>query len=454
MVPSPLSSNRLSSELSSFFHVCSHAAIVPSRRAIMADGHAMTMTVHDKAVRELLAFYQEAGVDAAIGETPVDRLSEPNRATRRRRSRARRPSRAAAGQPRAVAPDLGARARNQRGRAPPSPEAAVMAAREAATTAADLDELRAILERFEGCALRATATQLVFARGNPQARVMFVGEAPGYEEDKSGLPFVGRSGQLLDRMMAAIGLDENSMPTSPTSCRGVRPATARRRRRNRRSACRSSRARSNSPNPDVLVCLGGPSAQTLLNIRDGITKSRGRWYPVPGRHAARSARSRPSTRRSCCAARCRSASPGAISWRSGKRWRVDLACLTRRSRTYGPVAECLHIIAMMNVETQPSPPDQLDRADLGRRGIAALVSLPDASVTAAPHDRERAGMRMLKPRIFRQLRAARSLMSNATSLACGRPDCRHGRRSEAPTRRSRCAVVVGPEDIRPFQHQE
>ena len=168
----------------------------------------MTTTAHDKAMRELLAFYQEAGVDVAVGETPVDRLTEPMPAPPAPEPVRPPPAAARPATPvRTLTPrDLATNA----AAAPPSPDAAVMAAREAATTAATLDELRAILDRFEGCALRATATQLVFARGNPQARVMFVGEAPGYEEDKSGLPFVGRSGQLLDRMMAAIGLDETT----------------------------------------------------------------------------------------------------------------------------------------------------------------------------------------------------------------------------------------------------
>ncbi len=153
-----------------------------------------------------------------------------------------------------------------------------MAAREAATTAADLDALRAIVDRFEGCALRATATQLVFGRGNPQARVMFVGEAPGYEEDKSGLPFVGRSGHLLDRMMAAIGLDEtnayiaNIVPWRPPGNRTPTPQES--------AICLPFITRQiELTNASILVCLGGPSAQTLLNIRDGITRSRGRWYP-------------------------------------------------------------------------------------------------------------------------------------------------------------------------------
>ena len=110
----------------------------------------------------------------------------------------------------------------------------------------------------------------MFADGNPQARLMFVGEAPGREEDLEGVPFVGRSGQLLDLMLAPIGLDR-TRPTSPTSFPGVRPATARRRRRRPRSACPSSLRQIELVNPDILVCLGGPSAQTLLNTRDGIT---------------------------------------------------------------------------------------------------------------------------------------------------------------------------------------
>ena len=88
---------------------------------------------------------------------------------------------------------------------------AVMAAREAARSAKMMEELRAILESFEGCALKATASRLVFADGNPQARLMFVGEAPGRDEDIEGLPFVGRSGKLLDKMLAAIGLDRTTV---------------------------------------------------------------------------------------------------------------------------------------------------------------------------------------------------------------------------------------------------
>jgi uracil-DNA glycosylase len=227
-------------------------------------------TANDKALREILAFYQEAGVDTAIGETPVDRLAEQVAAP----PEPVRPPPAAPPPARTLLPrDLATNAS-----APPSPDAAVMAAREAAATAATLDDLRAMLDRFEGCALRATATQLVFGRGNPRARVMFVGEAPGYEEDKSGLPFVGRSGHLLDRMMAAIGLDEtnayiaNIVPWRPPGNRTPTPQES--------AICLPFIKRQiELSNAEVLVCLGGPSTQTLLNIRDGITKSRGRWYP-------------------------------------------------------------------------------------------------------------------------------------------------------------------------------
>jgi len=152
-----------------------------------------------------------------------------------------------------------------------------MAAREAARSAASLEELRAILDRFEGCALRVTATQLVFAAGNPRARVMFVGEAPGRDEDIEGLPFVGRSGKLLDRMMAAIGLDRskayiaNVIPWRPPGNRTPTPQET--------QICLPFIQRQiELVNPDVLVTLGNPSTQTLLSTKDGIMKARGKWF--------------------------------------------------------------------------------------------------------------------------------------------------------------------------------
>jgi DNA polymerase len=152
-----------------------------------------------------------------------------------------------------------------------------MAAREAAKSAKTLDELRVLLDGFEGCALRATATKLVFADGNPRSRIMFVGEAPGRDEDIAGLPFVGRSGKLLDLMMAAIGLDRTSayianiIPWRPPGNRDPSPQET--------TTCLPFiRRQIELANPDVLVCLGKPSAVTLLDIKDGILKNRGRWF--------------------------------------------------------------------------------------------------------------------------------------------------------------------------------
>jgi DNA polymerase len=117
----------------------------------------------------------------------------------------------------------------------------------------------------------------VFADGNPQARVMFVGEAPGREEDLEGLPFVGRSGKLLDLMMAAINLNRttayiaNIIPWRPPGNRTPTPQES--------QICLPFTLRQiELANPDILVCLGGPSAQTLLNIKDGIKRTRGKWF--------------------------------------------------------------------------------------------------------------------------------------------------------------------------------
>ena len=233
-----------------------------------------------KAARELLAFYLDAGVDALIGEAPVNRMADdivPQGlgATASPEDKKARPLRtespAQLGNLQAAPPRVGLAA------PPASPEAAVMAAREAARTATTLDELQRLLADFEGCTLRATATQLVFADGNSQSRVMFVGEAPGYDEDLAGRPFVGRSGKLLDRMMAAIGLDRTSsyianvVPWRPPGNRTPTPQET--------AICLPFiRRQIELANPDFLVCLGGPSMHTLLGIKDGITRARGRWF--------------------------------------------------------------------------------------------------------------------------------------------------------------------------------
>jgi DNA polymerase len=222
----------------------------------------------EKAARDLLQFYAEAGVDALVGEEPVDRFAEP--AVSPNETVVPAPERGPLAVPAMPASRMPAAA------APPPPEEAVMAARDAAKSAATLDDLRAILERFEGCALRMTAKRLVFADGNPAARLMFVGEAPGRDEDIEGLPFVGRSGKLLDLMLKAIGLDRtqvyiaNIVPWRPPGNRD--PAL------HETAICLPFIQRQiELVDPQILVCLGKPSTATLLGVTDGIRKTRGRW---------------------------------------------------------------------------------------------------------------------------------------------------------------------------------
>jgi len=230
-----------------------------------------------RAAREILGFFVEAGVDVCLGDAPVDRFADPAPAVREA------PPVAAARVAPAIRREPLAVPREQAGpsplpgTAPVAPDAAVMAAREAAQRATSLDALRAMLEGFEGCALKQTAKRLVFADGNPQARVMFVGEAPGRDEDLEGLPFVGRSGKLLDRMMAAIGLDRRSayvaniIPWRPPGNRTPTPQEA--------AICLPFiRRQIELSGAEILVCLGGPSALSLLGVKEGILKSRGRWF--------------------------------------------------------------------------------------------------------------------------------------------------------------------------------
>jgi uracil-DNA glycosylase family 4 len=221
-------------------------------------------------VQQLLAFYLEAGVDCALADEPVDRLAEPDAVLPAAPPREVVPPRPLRETP-AVMPAV------PRSEITVAPEAAIASAREAARTAPTLEALRALLEDFEGCALRHTATRLVFADGNPQARVMFVGEAPGRDEDIEGLPFVGRSGKLLDRMIAAIGLDRskayiaNVIPWRPPGNRTPTPQET--------QICLPFIQRQiELVNPDVLVTLGNPSTQALLATREGIMRTRGKWF--------------------------------------------------------------------------------------------------------------------------------------------------------------------------------
>jgi len=236
------------------------------------------MITERTSVRELLAFYLEAGVDTPLAETPADRFADETHAPPIRTTSPDAPR----DLPRPSVADLAQRQHAEgparpRPAVPSSPEVAIMEAREAARSAASLEELRAILDRFDGCPLKSTATQLVFADGNPRAPIMFVGEAPGRDEDIEGRPFVGHSGKLLDRMLAAIGLDRrgvyiaNIIPWRPPGNRTPTPQES-------QTCLPFIRRQIELADPNVLVCLGQPSMQALLGIKEGIGRTRGRWF--------------------------------------------------------------------------------------------------------------------------------------------------------------------------------
>lgn len=255
-----------------------------------------------------LDFYRHVGVDIAVGEAPRNFFEESEAAATRRtdgrpaaverseaysrtapdpshEGEAARPTSEA---PRQPSPHL--REPPRRSAPPPLPEASrplnpalaadaaavAASAAESAARAQDLDQLRAALDAFQGCALKTTATQLVFEDGARDARVHLVGEAPGADEDREGQPFVGRAGQLLDKMLASIGLDRsqvyisNVVPWRPPGNRTPSPLEV--------AACLPfTRRQIELVGADFVVCLGAPSMQALLEIKDGILKTRGRW---------------------------------------------------------------------------------------------------------------------------------------------------------------------------------
>lgn len=205
----------------------------------------------------ILDWYRGAGVDVAVGDEPVDRFATSAAAPAKR-----------------ILPPVA-------GPAPaPAPAAPLVTnpaeTREIAAAAMTLEALRAAMDAYDGCALKHRATQLVFADGNPEAEIMLVGEGPGEQEDKQGKPFVGRAGQLLDRMLAAIGLDRtkvyiaNMVPWRPPGNRNPTPDEL--------AQCAPFLHRQvELVNPKLLVTLGNVPTQALFSTSQGITRMRGQW---------------------------------------------------------------------------------------------------------------------------------------------------------------------------------
>jgi len=229
----------------------------------------------------LLKLYIDWGADEAIEPTPQSRLGA-TAASAPRAARIPSPPPAPAAPQLSEQPAALFRAAPASARAPgpmlgPVDQAAVLSAREAARAAPDLAALKAALARFDGLSLSRTATNLVFADGNPAAKIMLVGEAPGADEDRLGLPFVGVSGQLLDRMMAAIGLDRTSFYI--TNVCFWRPPGNRKPTDTELAAQKPFVERHiELVAPKVLVLVGAAAAQGLLGTTEGITRLRGRWF--------------------------------------------------------------------------------------------------------------------------------------------------------------------------------
>lgn len=250
------------------------------------------------AIEALLRWYAEAGVDEAVGEEALDRyaLTAAQMAARAAPAPQRTAPPAPAARP-AAPPAPAARPTEPPPRMGPSagpvladrPGQARESAAHIAAGCRDLAELRKALEAFEGCPLKQTATHTVFADGNPAAPLMVVGEAPGRDEDRLGLPFVGESGKLLDRMLASIGVTRdgcyitNVLPWRPPGNRTPTDAEV--------AVCLPFLARHiELVQPRVLLLVGGMPAKNLFARPEGIMRLRGRWrsyestgltHPIP-----------------------------------------------------------------------------------------------------------------------------------------------------------------------------
>lgn len=251
--------------------------------------------VHNLDPFQALIWQYEMGVDEAIADEPLDRFKASESLSR---NAANRPGFAPAGGqgagrgPSAARPGPGSGARPNNGPAQSggmasapadggfllsdTPHEARQSARDAAAAAKTLDELKDAIEKFEGCALKKSASNTVFGVGNPEAKLVLVGEAPGAEEDRQGLPFVGPSGKLLDAMLRSIGLSReevyitNILPWRPP---GNRPPTTA-----ETAVCEPFvRRHLELIVPKVVVCLGGSSAKALMEEDRGITRLRGTW---------------------------------------------------------------------------------------------------------------------------------------------------------------------------------
>lgn len=236
-----------------------------------------------------LAWLVDAGADEAVGDAPVNRLTAkpaPKPTDYLQPAPGYRPAPAPqrpAFTPARPAPTLAQQARTPA--ALPLDGDEIGTAMEIAARAQTLPELKAALEAYDGCTLKKLATNTVFADGVPGARILCIGEAPGRDEDRAGLPFVGRAGKLLDKMLAPIGLDRtknvyiiNVLPWRPPDNRNPDPVEV-------AKCIPFLRRHIELANPDLIVLLGAVAVRNVMGRTDGIMATRGKWleYHVNGR---------------------------------------------------------------------------------------------------------------------------------------------------------------------------
>ena len=245
-------------------------------------------TLGREALLEALRWQIEMGADEAIGDAPLDRFALSAAAVAQA-APAPAPEDPVPQTPKPTPKTAASPPPPQRAPAgAPASEAAAMSARALAEGAATLEDLRAAMDGFTQCPLRATANSTVFADGDPGARVMLIGEAPGRDEDLQGKPFVGRSGKLLDKMLAAIGLDRTAQGDKGAYISNIlpwRPPGNRTPETSETAMCLPFIERHIVlAKPQIVVLLGGAAAKALLNTETGIMRLRGKWrtYAPPG----------------------------------------------------------------------------------------------------------------------------------------------------------------------------
>lgn len=228
-------------------------------------------------VAALLRWYVDNGIDEAIGEEPIDRFAVPPPPPP--------PTAVASVPPPAARAPTPLRAPLAPAVSPPPLRAPVPIespqlvedARTLAAGCTSLAELEAAIRAFEGCALKRTAKNTVFADGTPGAPVMIVGEAPGADEDRIGKPFVGVSGQLMDRMMGAIGLTREG-GFYITNILFWRPPGNRTPTLAEQGTCLAfTRRHIELARPKILVLAGATAVKAVLETAEGITRLRGKW---------------------------------------------------------------------------------------------------------------------------------------------------------------------------------